>query len=181
MMLNRVNINDEIKSYLNKVGELTFPEHHVDRLRFIHGVKREPLGAGPYPNVSLFEASNRIFSDVTALFGIHRLLNEPEVNKIQLPFAEYEVALGVEGGDDLYSSNGGEILVGEVFNVARTFFQTKKTAMLKKLRLNTIATFRLVIFNADAVTMPTDYYEKSTPSMLYLPVDIWEYRKQFQS
>jgi hypothetical protein len=90
------------------------------------------------------------------------------------------VALGVEGGYDISAENGQQRLVGEVFNVSPTFFQAKKTAMLKKLRSNTKAVFRLVIFNADAVINPHDYLEKSEPSMLYLPVNIWEYREQFR-
>lgn len=180
MKLNSTNIDEMISSYLAKVDELEFPELHADKLRFIEIVKRRPLSGGPYPGVSLFEASNRIFSDITALFGIHRLLADPVINRIRLPFMEYDVALGVEGGDDISARNGQQSLVGEVFNVAPTFFQAKKAAMLKKLRLNTEADFRLVIFNADAVSKPNDYFEKSELSMLYLTVNIWEYREQFR-
>lgn len=179
MILNISNIDATIRSYLAKVDELEFPELHADKLRFIDIVKRKPLNGGPYPGVSLFEASNRIFSDITALFGIHRLLVDPLINQIRLPFTEYDVALGVEGGDDISARNGQQSLVGEVFNVAPTFFQTKKAAMLKKLRSNTEADFRLVIFNADAVTSPNNYLKKSEPSMLYLPVNIWECRELF--
>lgn len=180
MRLNSTNIDESIRTYLAKVDELEFPELHADKLRFIDIAKRRPLSGGPYPGVSLFEASNRIFSDVTALFGIHRLLHDPLIGRTDLPFLEYNVALGVEGGNDISATNDQSSLIGEVFNVSRTFFQAKKTAMLKKLRTNTSADFRLVIFNADAVSKPNDYLEKSEPSMLYLPVNIWEYREQFK-
>ena len=180
MKLNNNNIDETICSYLSKVDELEFPELHADKLRFIDIVKRKPLNGGPYPGVSLFEASNRIFSDVTALFGIHRLLTDPIIGRSQLPFMEYDVALGVEGGNDISAVNNQKSLIGEVFNVSPTFFQAKKSAMLKKLRLNTEADFKLIIFNADAVRSPNDYLKKSEPSMLYLPINIWEYREQFR-
>jgi hypothetical protein len=179
MRLDSTNIDESIRSYLAKVDELEFPELHTDKLRFIDIVKRRPLVGGPYPGVSLFEASNRIFSDITALLAIYRLLADPVIADIRLPFSEYDVALGVEGGEDIIADDGQQRLVGEVFNVARTFFQQKKGTMLKKLRKNTDANFRLLIFNADAVRNPNEYFRKSSSDMLYLPVNIWEYRKLF--
>jgi len=51
--------------------------------------------------------------------------------------------------------------------------------MIKKLRADEKANYRLIIFNADAVRSPDYYLEKSEPSMLYLPVDIWVDRRRF--
>lgn len=181
MRLSSANIDESIRSCLTKLDELEFPELHADKLWLIDIVKRRPLSCGPYPGVSLFEASNRISSDITASFGIHRLLSDPLINRSRLPFTEYDLALGVEGGEDVSARNGQQTLVGEVFNAAPTFFQAKKAAMLKKLRMNTSADFRLVIFNADAVSNPHDYLEKSSSAMLYLPINIWTYRERFLS
>lgn len=103
---------------------------------------------------------------------MRRLLADPVIGRVELPFDEYSVALGVEGGYDLMASDGACRLVGEAFNVASSFFQTKKGTMLKKLRAEDAA-YRLVVSNADAVERPEYYIAKSEPAMLYLPVDVY--------
>lgn len=179
MKLNKSNIDNEIISYLNSVNTVDLPESIEDRMIFMESIKRKPLGTGPYPGVSLFEASNRILSDIVVLFGVHRLLHNPLINHIRLPFMEYDVALGVEGGNDLVATTENKSLFGEVFNVAPSFFQAKKTAMIRKLRAQSGVDYMLLIFNSDAVSEPEAYFEKSEVSMMYLPINIWEYRDKF--
>ena len=65
--LNSSNIHEELMDYLNKVSAMKCPSPQDDVLAFINCVKREPVHSGPYPDVSLFEASNRILSDVLIL------------------------------------------------------------------------------------------------------------------
>jgi hypothetical protein len=93
------------------------------------------------------------------------------IGGVELPFKRYTAALGVTDGYDLTAGDGARRLVGEAFNVAPSFFQTKKGAMLKKLQAEEAA-YRLIVFNADAVKTPAYYVEKSEPEMLYLPVDV---------
>jgi hypothetical protein len=177
--LNQTNIDKELTDYLRSVNSIELPASQNDILMSIYSLKRKPLGSGPYPDVSLFEASNRILSDIVILFGVQRLLTNPMVGNVRLPFREYEVALGVEGGNDLRATFGGRSLVGEAFNVAQSFFQAKKYSMIKKLRTGEKVDYRLIIFNADAVRDPDYYLQKSEPSMLYLPVDIWVGKRGF--
>jgi hypothetical protein len=172
MKLTSINAEKELSDYLRLVNSIKLPAPHDDVLIFIHSLKRKPLGSGPYPDVSLFEASNRILSDMVILFGVRRLLANPSVGDLQLPFTEYEVTLGIEGGNDLIATAGNCRLVGEAFNVAPSFFQSKKSSMIRKLSAKK-ADYRLIIFNADAVKSPDNYIEKSEPSMLYLPVNIF--------
>jgi len=179
MKLNQTNIEKELADYLRSVNSIELPASQNDILMFMYSLKRKPLGSGPYPDVSLFEASNRIFSDIVILFGVQRLLTNPVVGNVRLPFTEYEVGLGVEGGNDLRAISGSHRLVGEAFNVATSFFQSKKSSMIRKLRTGEKADYRLIIFNADAVRSPDYYLGKSKPSMLYLPVDIWVDRRRF--
>ncbi|GAH53157.1 unnamed protein product, partial [marine sediment metagenome] len=80
---------------------------------------------------------------------------------------------------DLTAISGNRRLVGEAFNVALSLFQAKKSSTIKKLQSDKKADYRLIIFNADAVASPDNYLEKSEMSMLYLPVDIWSYRRRF--
>lgn len=181
MNLNETNIEESINKYLNLVNSINFPIHQTNILKLMETLKRENIGSGPYPNVSLFEASNRIFSDMVILFGIKRLLIEPKIGNIPLPFAEYEVALGVESGNDIKASSNNQLLIGEAFNVASSFFQAKKGSMIKKLNSHELANYRLIIFNSDAVRKPEEYIKMSKTSMLYLPIDIWAEMKSFQN
>ena len=50
-------------------------------LKLLHEVKREPTGTGPYPNVTLFEAANRIMTDLVILKR-----REVAAGEIWLPF-----------------------------------------------------------------------------------------------
>ena len=113
-------------------------------------LKREKLIGGPYPDVSLFEAANRIMSDLVILKGVADLLQSNI-----FPFTSYTVEFGNEdnNGFDIRASSGTISLVGEAFNVAPSFFQTKKGSALKKLRRDGIdATYRVLMFNDDAVS-----------------------------
>jgi len=179
MKLDRTNIDRELRRYLEAVNSMKLPAPQDDVLAFIHSLKRSHVRSGPYPDVSLFEASNRILSDLIVLFGVRQLLTQAVVGHVQLPFTEYEVALSVEGGNDLTAVADGQRLIGEAFNVAPSFFQSKKASMLKRLRLDNEADYRLVIFNEDAVKRPDHYREKSKPGMLYLLVDVWADRRKF--
>lgn len=113
-------------------------------------MKRDKLGHGPYPEVSMFEAANRIMSDLVILHGIEGLLK----NKI-FPFDEYTVEFGNENrnGFDVEAHSATETLAGEAFNVAPSFFKEKRKKTLKKLYENaTGKTYRLIIYNAEALT-----------------------------
>ena len=180
MRLDSKNIDREIRQYLEELNRIEIPTPQEDILVFIDSLKRKPLGYGPYPKVSLFEASNRIMSDLIVLFGVRQLLNQGTVGHNRLPFREYVVHLGVEGGSDLEAAAEGQRLIGEAFNVAPSLFQKKNRDMKKKL-LQSVnrADYRLIIFNADAVRSSDHYIEKSEKDMLYLPVDVWVERCNF--
>jgi len=113
-------------------------------------LKREKLVQEPYSGVSLFEAANRIMSDLVILKGIAALLKSK-----QFPFSAYTVEFGNENnrGFDIIASRGSTTLIGEAFNVAPSFFQTKKSSALKKLkRCQDNVTYRILMFNDDAVS-----------------------------
>ena len=86
-------------------------------------LKREKLDHGPYRDVTLFEAANRIMSDLVILKGIRWLLDE----KV-FPFDAYTVEFGNENrnGFDIRAEQGGKTLVGEAFNVAPSFYPVKR-------------------------------------------------------
>ncbi len=118
-------------------------------LELLQEVKRAPTGTGPYPNVTLFEAANRVMTDLVILNGVKWLLEESV-----FPFSEYRVEYGNEASSahDVMAENEDERLVGEAFNVAPSFFQGKKAAMLRKLRSpENREKLKLILANADAV------------------------------
>lgn len=131
-------------------------------------LKREKLVGGPYPGVSLFEAANRIMSDLVILKGIAALLQSD-----LFPFSSYIVEFGNEdeNGFDIRASSGSASLVGEAFNVAPSFFQTKKSSALKKLRrAGANATYRILMFNDDAISQ--NYTPKSEVGLHHIFVDV---------
>jgi len=170
LKLSQANIRKELTKYVKSIKSIALPTPQNDVLELIHSLKRQPLGTGRYKCVSLFEASNLIYSDLVILFGVQQLLNNPVVGNVRLPFTEYEVNLGVKGGNDLKAVSGSHCLVGEAFNVSKSLFQGKKSHMIKKVRRDLNADYRLIIFNADAVKNHKYYLEKSDLDILYLPV-----------
>jgi hypothetical protein len=131
-------------------------------------LKRQHLGIGPYPKVSLFEAANRIMTDLVLLYGVRWLLRERVFG-----FSEYRVEFGHgnQAPFDLIAEENGQRLIGEAFNVARSFFQGKKTSMLKKLRTQGIgATYTVILCNADAVH--DEYVPAKEASEYHISVDV---------
>jgi len=119
-------------------------------IALLTAIKREKLVEGPYPGVSLFEAANRIMSDLVILGGVAELLRGNH-----FPFTSYTVEFGNENnnGFDIRATSGKVTLVGEAFNVAPSFFPNKKGSALKKLRrYGSDATYRLIMFNDDATS-----------------------------
>ncbi|MES2040087.1 MAG: hypothetical protein V4495_19905 [Pseudomonadota bacterium] len=130
-------------------------------------LKREKLVDGPYPNVSLFEAANRIMSDIVILQGVKELL----LNTL-FPFSSYTVEFGNENnnGFDIRASSGDYLLVGEAFNVAPSFFQGKKAAALKKIRIKGAdATHKIIVYNSDAVA--DNYAPRVEDGLFHVVVD----------
>lgn len=131
-------------------------------------LKREKIIGGPYPNVSIFEAANRIMSDLVILKGITWLLQ-----KNVFPFSSYTVEFGNEdaNGYDIQARTGDVTLIGEAFNVAPSFFQTKKSSALRKLKKDSSdASYRILMFNNDAV-LPS-YSPNLEDGFYYILVDV---------
>ena len=146
-MISRTNIEQVIAQYQASVDAIENPLINYRGLELLQTMKRGVLGAGPYPHVSVFEAANRILSDLVILQGVKWLLE-----KNTFPFDAYSMEYGTddETGYDVTARRDGRTLKGEAFNVAPSFFQTKKSKMLTKLR-KAEADFKVLLFNDDAV------------------------------
>ena len=147
--ISKANAGQLITKYLELVEQVGNPVANFKNLGLLKALKREAIGAGPYPEVTIFEAANRIMSDLVILYGVKWLLD----NNV-FPFETYTVEYGNEDklGFDIQATGDGKKLIGEAFNVAPSFFQIKKTSMLKKLRqTNVRADYKIIMFNHDAV------------------------------
>ena len=168
--LNRENIDQAITNYLKLLKDIPLKINADNILQLLTDLKRKELNAGPYPNVTLFEAANRIMTDLTILYGIKQLLNGyiTEIN-----YDEYEVEFGHDNfnDNDIKANNGNTKLVGEAFNVAKTFFQTKKSKALKKIRKQIRENDKvLLIYNSDAVDKT--YVPKPSRNEYHLQVEL---------
>lgn len=160
-----------IQSFIDRYEESFIDVGHtIEGLRgreLIEALKRKKLGHGPYPGVVLFEAANRIMSDLVILHGVKSLL----IDKA-FPFDEFRVELGHENNNafDIMASNGSEELIGEAFNVSQSFFAVKKNAALRKLRASlTPPDFTILMFNHEAV--PSSYSPRQRENEFFVMVD----------
>ncbi len=169
-ILNESNINEVIKDYLKLMDSIPVTVEADTIFELLSKIKRHTIGSGPYPNVSLFEAANRIMTDLTILYGVKELLDGkiPEIR-----FDEYKVEFGNEHNNehDIEAADSTKRLVGEAFNVAATFFQTKKAASLKKMREDgDKSKMILLLYNADAVGR--SYKPEKVNNEYHLPVAV---------
>ncbi len=150
------NIEDVIREFCAKITPLGASIQGKTGIDLLIALKREMVNAGPYPNVTLFEAANRIMSDMVILYGVAGLLKAGAY-----PFSEYLVEFGNEDRngfdirgliDGCLPSGETPTLAGEAFNVAPSFLQGKKSSALKKLQANAgDYSYRFILFNSDAL------------------------------
>ncbi len=173
-VLTSSNIGSELGRYEALVRAVKAPRRTLEGLELCRVLKREKLGAGPYPKVSLFESANRIMSDLVIFHAVKWLLR-----KRAFPFRSYHVEFGHGNSaeHDIVARSGGRILVGEVFNVANSYFPAKKGSALKKLRNSNLdAEFRLLICNNDAVASGFKPQPRSGEHFLLVDIDSGDVR-----
>src|SRR6266496_4184195 len=68
--LSRTNVDALITEYAASTGSLGESIAKLKGLRLLEALKRDVVGTGPYPGVTLFEAANRIMSDLVILRGV---------------------------------------------------------------------------------------------------------------
>ena len=130
-ILNAKNIDRIIEEYHDSIKNLGLPSSDMKGVTLFNYLKREPIGAGPYPECTMFEASNRIMTDLVILKGVRWLINSKEI-----PLSEFHVEFGNSDNNphDITAQENGVKFCGEAFNVAKSFFTGKKGKSLKKLR-----------------------------------------------
>lgn len=179
IVLHNENIDETIRLYEKKVTQIKHQIEGVSVYHFLLKIKREPIGLGPYPHVSLFESANRIMSDLVLLYGTKVLLRDRCVNNINLPFKEYSIILGHGHGDDLHARTNNYEIIGEAFNVAKTYFPVKVRNELQNMEKRRVTTkpnelMKIILFNKEATPNSEKLYLSSNHNLLYLPIDLHE-------
>jgi hypothetical protein len=166
--LTKESVEAMIARYLDLVKEVGTTLKGASGLQLLQHLKRTAAQAGPYPHVTIFEAANRIMSDLVILYGVKWML---ETNAF--PFDSYKVEFGNEdnNGFDIRAVKDGKVLVGEACNVAPSFFPVKKASMLKKLSTTAEKVdYKLVLFNRDAISAA--YKPKLRSTEVFVCVDV---------
>lgn len=118
---------NELKATYNQLLESVVLEiPAMNTLKHMLWAKREKLNFGPYANLTFFEMSNRIYSDLVLLEAAKILFEEHAIKSVQLKMSNH-------AGNDLtvIDKNNNEV-VGEAFNTAFSFFKIKMASELKK-------------------------------------------------
>lgn len=123
-----------------KTNQLTIPQ--VDTLSLMLWSKRQEVCCGPYVNLSFFEISNRIYSDMVLIEAAKKLFTEHGIKNIRLNMSN-------KGGEDItvIDKTDNEVF-GEAFNTATSFFQIKFRTEIKKFKQRTAG---FIAFNRTAL------------------------------
>jgi hypothetical protein len=73
-VLSSENVDAQINTYLACIEGIGASISELRGLRLLEALKRTAIKAGPYPHVTLFEAANRIMTDLVLLYGVRWLL-----------------------------------------------------------------------------------------------------------
>jgi hypothetical protein len=147
--LTKPEIEKVYRSYKKYLVTRPFPsiEEHSYQA-YLNFLKREHSPIGPYTDITVFEAANRIATDLALFEGVLKMFMTGKIE----PDATIQLRLGTmqaDGkGDFSVFQSGGEIQ-GEVFDVAPSFFKAKLGKTLRKWKDN--SSLRYVVFNKDAV------------------------------
>lgn len=166
--LTKANIDDEIAGFARQIACLGASLDGMRGLELCRALKRTILDTGPYLRVSFYEAANRVMTDLVILHGVRALLADA-----RFPYRSYTVEFGHENNNDhdILAGDGAEALIGEAFNVSRSFYPVKKSKALQKLRTSAKpARIRLLMYNHDAVS--ATYRPKPQPTECHVMVDI---------
>ena len=159
---------EELKSAYHQYFESVILEiPTMDTLSHMLWAKRVKLNFGPYENLTFFEMSNRIYSDLILLEAAKILFVEHQIKSVILKMSNHS-------GRDLtvIDKNNTEIL-GEAFNTALSYFQGKMRSELKKFDDGKVG---IIAFNSCGLDEKNTNYLKAKkeqyPKILFIECKI---------
>lgn len=166
------NIDNIISDYKVLLTEVAPKVEGTDILDLLKKLKRPGINTGPYPSVSIFESANRIMTDLVIIYGAKLLLEGaikevPVVTTLRVDYGNQNTQ-----AHDIIGQEGKYYLAGEAFNVAPSFFNTKKSSSIKKLlETNPAPTHLFLLCNSDSHELAKKGSYK-IGNVLIIPVDI---------
>jgi hypothetical protein len=153
--------------YKGRLKETNLLFHGKETLNIMLWAKREVISFGPYQNLTFFEISNRIYSDLVLLEAAAIILKREYVRSIQLNLSN-------KGGNDMtIIDENGNIQIGEAFNTATSFFQIKLRSDISKFKEGKTG---YIAFNKTALDEKNKvYYQKkkeNNPHIEFIVCDI---------
>ena len=172
--LNQEQLLIGIEKYKKYIVNNPFPlSEKKSTYNSIYNLKRKAYTIGPYSGLSIFEISNRLFSDLVVLEGAKRIFEEPSLvkaNKIK----GIKLLLSNKNGIDLKINTDKGTVYGEAYNVASSFFKEKTRYTIKKLNKDNNVKKAVLIFNDDA-------FDEDGKNKEYLKLQISNNDKMFPS
>ncbi len=166
------NIDKIIADYKVLLTELAPKIEGTDILDLLKKLKRPGINTGPYPNVSIFESANRIMTDLVIIYGAKLLLEGAITEVPKVPTVRVDYGNQNTQPHDIIGQEGEYYIAGEAFNVAPSFFNTKKSFSIKKLlETNPAPTHLFLLCNSDSHELAKKGNYK-IGNVLIIPVDI---------
>ena len=150
------------RKYLQLVDDNAYsPTRTKNIYELIQEIKRAPKEIGPYVKISVFEALNRIGSDLVLLSGSEQLF-ERKVQGI-IPRTIHLKMGNTRGFDFEVTLQDGTVIYGEAFNAAESFCKEKmRQAIEKVIKKNEDPRARkaIIMVNDDVREIIEDYNNK---------------------
>jgi hypothetical protein len=162
--------------YIDYLNKQPFPQiKSTDYPSVLSNLKRETFSIGPYTGITVFEAANRIASDLTLIEGVLNLFKKKFISHS----ATVKLLLGtmqVDNKGDFSIFDNGSELQGEAFDVAPTFFKAKLYKTITKWGNDKF--LKYIIFNQDCLNDPKcntylKNQQKSHPGIGFIGVKSW--------
>lgn len=149
--LSQKDFDNAKRAYLKTLEGYKWEVKKVDSIYdLIDNIKRTPQETGPYQNISVFEALNRIGSDLVLLSGATKLFKEGIGARIPISI---HLKMGTTQGFDFKVCFDDEyVIYGEAFNAAKSFCKQKMRQAIHKLidhNPDKTATEGIVFINKD--------------------------------
>lgn len=160
------------REYYTSLADNLFPKPPVkpSTIQMIKYLKRKNAEnvnkIGPYENITVFEAANRIGSDLVLINGIIQLIEDGHEH----PDSRITLLLGtrhLKGKGDFWINEKQ----GEAFNVAESFYQSKLDKTLKKWENGHLD---YILINAEVVNATTIDFLIRLQGTRIIPVRNWD-------
>jgi hypothetical protein len=161
------------KEYIEYLKKYPFSiKDAKDIFDLIQNVKRSPQDIGPYKNISVFEALNRIGTDLVLLSGAAIMFNGDKYPSIKLRTIKLNMGT-TRGIDCIIETMDNRVIFGEAFNAAKSFCKEKMRQAIHSLAkvTNKPPCEAFIFINEEMETTIAKYRENNKVEKFYPQID----------